>query len=83
MSGGKLIEAFPSLDSPLRADRFFPTLYGRYDDRFVFAAPIFATRNVTPRIEWHESSPIFNKDLTTDHDHPPVVDYHPRIASST
>lgn len=76
---GGLLDSFPHETSPLRVERFFDTIYKRYDERFVFAAPIFATRNVTPRVEWDEASPIFDRDLLAEHEEVPELDYEPRI----
>ena len=56
---GALMTSFPPCDSPLRVERFFDTIYRKYDERFVFAAPIFANRNITPRLEWASDSPVF------------------------
>ena len=74
---GRLVDIYPSEDSPLRAERFFDTIYRRYDERFVFAAPIFATRNITPRIEWDAESPIFHEGFSER----PELDYEPRMSS--
>lgn len=76
---GGLLDTFPPKHSPLRVERFFDTIYKRYDERFVFAAPIFATRNVTPRVEWDAASPIFDKDLLAAHEEVPELDYEARI----
>lgn len=79
---GRSVDAFPNADSPLRADRFFETIYRRYDDRFVFAAPLFATRNITPRVEWDANSPLFDHNLFAEHTDMPVLDYDPRISTA-
>jgi hypothetical protein len=39
-------------------DRFFSTLYARYDERFVFSAPVLG--KVTRRLEWSPASPVFS-----------------------
>lgn len=78
---GRLLETFPPKESPLRYERFFKTIYQRYDERFVFAAPILVKRNVTPRIEWDSNSPLFNADLLKQHVDAPQLDYEPRISS--
>ncbi len=78
---GKLLDAFPPMKSPLRFERFFETIYRRYDERFVFSAPILAARNVTPRIEWDSNSPLFNEDLPKQPGEAPQLDYEPRISS--
>ena len=77
---GGLIGTFPKRDSPLRVEGFFEKIYRRYDERFVFAAPIFATRNVTPRVEWDIQSPLFDKNLFPEHGEVPELDYNPRVA---
>ena len=38
-------------------DRFFRTLYRRYDERYVVSAPLLAER--TRRLEWSADSPAF------------------------
>ena len=78
---GGLLDSYPESASPLRVERFFDTVYKRYDERFVFAAPIFVTRNVTPRVEWDAASPIFDRDLLAEHEEVPELDYAPRIKS--
>ena len=78
---GKQLESFPPEDSPLRFERFFKTIYQKYDDRFVFAAPIFATRNVTPRVQWDAESPLFGRELELSDEKVPEMDYQPRISS--
>ncbi len=80
---GELVDTFPPTDSPLRPERFFKKIYCRYDERFVFAAPIFATRNITPRVEWDVGSPLFNVDLRSEISKMPVLDYEPRISSQS
>ena len=47
---GTLLPSYPAIDSPLRLERFFETLYLRYDERFVYAAPDL--KGVTQRLEW-------------------------------
>lgn len=66
---GALLANYPEDTSPLRFERFFETLYLRYDERFVTSAPDLASR--TRRLEWDKDSPAFN-DLQ--------IDYEPRIA---
>ena len=38
-SRGDIFDAFPELTSPLHFDRFMSTLYDKYDERFMYAAP--------------------------------------------
>ncbi len=78
---GKLLDTFPPKESPLRFERFFKTIYRRYDERFVFAAPILARRKVTPRNEWDSNSPLFNDDLLKQLGDAPQLDYEPRTSS--
>lgn len=77
---GRSTADFPPVDSPLRAERFFETIYRRYQERFVLAAPTFERRNVTPRIEWDADSPLFDGDLMSAHGGIPELDYEPRIS---
>jgi hypothetical protein len=57
---GRLLTDFPPPDSPLRLETFFDTLYLRYDERYVYAAP--QLKGVTRRHEWSPSSPLFSRD---------------------
>lgn len=54
---GAVLPLFPPLDSPLRLEQFFKTLYLRYDERFVYSAPDL--KGVTRRLEWSPASPAF------------------------
>ena len=45
----------PTADSPLHLNRFFGTLYRRFDERFVYGAPDL--KSVTRRLEWSPESP--------------------------
>ena len=54
---GRVSPDFPPNDSPIRLERFFATLYARYDERFVFAAPVLG--KVTRRLIWSRDSPVF------------------------
>jgi len=69
---GALLPSYPAQDSPLRLEQFFQTLYLRYDERFVYAAPDL--KSVTQRLEWSPDSPA----LTTNHDYP-ELDYAARL----
>ena len=53
---GTISASFPPIDSPLRLEQFFKTLYLRYDERYVYSAPDLKT--TTRRIEWTEDSLI-------------------------
>ncbi|GGG48006.1 hypothetical protein GCM10010964_39230 [Caldovatus sediminis] len=52
---GAISPEFPTPDSPLRIERFFETLYRRYDERFVFGAPDLKARTARPG--WSPDSP--------------------------
>ena len=65
---GALLPGFPSADSPLRIEQFFKTLYLRYDERFVYAAPDI--KNVTQRLEWAPDSPALQPGAGPDIDFP-------------
>lgn len=52
---GRLLTGFPTEDSPLHIERFFSTLYQRYEERFVYGAPNL--KSVTSRLEWSQDSP--------------------------
>lgn len=64
-SRGALLADYPETHSPLRFERFFETLYLRYDERFVTSAPDLAPR--TRRLEWAADSPAF-ASLNADFD---------------
>ena len=55
---GELTPDFPPDDSTVHFDRFFNTLYRRYDERYVVSAPLLADR--TRRLEWSPDSPAFD-----------------------
>jgi hypothetical protein len=56
---------------------FFQTLYLRYEERFVYGAPLLADRGLTTRLEWDPESPVFKRDDLTSKDWP-VVDFNAR-----
>ena len=70
---GELLTAFPSSESPLRFERFFPQIYTRYDERYVYGAPDLKT--VNRRLEWSERSPALQDELASS------LDYQPRLAA--
>jgi hypothetical protein len=75
---GVLLDAFPSADSNVRYDRFFETLYRRYDERFVYGAPDLARE--TKRISWlADSAPVFNPTMD-DHS---SLDYELRLSDTS
>lgn len=67
---GGLLDSYPDQESPLLLRRFFDTLYARYDERFVVAAPDLAT--VTRRDEWDPESPGLE---ALDFDYEARIDY--------
>ncbi len=72
-SAGRVFQGFPLPDSPMQHMKFFQTLYERYEERFVYGAPILAARGVTTRLEWAPESPAL---------HDVGSDFVPRVASS-
>lgn len=70
---GSLLATYPPEDSPLRLEHFFETLYLRYDERFVYAAPDL--KSVTQRLEWAPESP----GLQANPDYPDL-DYPARLS---
>jgi hypothetical protein len=74
---GTILPAFPSAESPVFWNRFFATLYQQYDERFVFGAPLLASR--TRRRTWLRESPAFQ---TSEGDvaRGPSLDYPPRTS---
>lgn len=72
---GKVFDGFPPEDSPLRIERFFQTLYLRYEERYLFGAPDL--KNVTRRFEWDPNSPAFDPTRSDI----PELDYEPRLAT--
>ena len=71
---GDRFSTFPSEESSLYLDRFFPSLYQQYDERFVFGAPLLANR--TRRREWSPASPAFD-DMSAEL---LGLDYKPRTS---
>lgn len=57
---GELVTDFPASESPIHFERFFDTLYRRYDERYVVSAPRLARR--TRRLEWSVDSPALKAD---------------------
>jgi hypothetical protein len=77
---GAVLSMFPPSDSPLQLDRFFDTLYQRYEERFVYGAPLLADRGITPRMEWSPESSVFRREEPGSEDWP-ELDFVPRLAS--
>jgi hypothetical protein len=71
---GALLPGYPAEDSPLRLEGFFETLYLRYDERFVYAAPDL--KSVTQRLEWSPASPAMRDDQGCAH-----IDFPVRCSS--
>ena len=69
---GRLLPGFPPPDSPVRIERFFETLYLRYDERYVYSAPDLKSK--TRRIEWSPESPALESDISS------TLDYEVRLA---
>eukprot|EP01037_Dinobryon_pediforme_P013344 gene13344-13458_t len=70
---GCVFQGFPAENSPMNHQRFFKTLYQRYEERFVIGAPLLAERGVTTRFEWAPDSPAFEAM---------ELDFLPRLASA-
>jgi len=77
---GSVIEAFPPSDSPLNLSDFFPTLYQRYEERFVYGAPLLADRGITTRLEWDPQSPVLVRDAPNAAEWP-ELDFSPRLGN--
>jgi len=75
---GRPLSSYPAEDSPLRIERFFESLYLRYDERYVYSAPDL--KRVTRRHEWSPGSPAFASQ--GDDDRPAIAsEYDFRLAS--
>lgn len=70
---GRLLTGFPPADSPLQFERFFSTLYQRYEERFVYGAPTL--KSVTSRLEWSPDSPALAEAGSR-------LDYEVRLAAT-
>ncbi|MEJ8850186.1 hypothetical protein [Variovorax rhizosphaerae] len=73
---GEVLADFPQADSPIRIERFFQTIYARYEERYVLAAP--ALKSTTRRNEWSTASPLFAQNLQ-GLDEFPELNYEPRL----
>jgi len=67
----RLMTTFPTRESSLRLDAFFPKLYAAYDLRFVYAAP--ELKGTTRRLVWDVNSPALKNPL--------VGEIEPRVAA--
>ena len=63
---GTLEPVFPTEDSPIHPEGFFPAIYRSYDERYVYSAPDL--RNLTARREWTriEGLPVVPDSLGYD-----------------
>lgn len=57
-TAGSAFDGFPELESELNLQKFFDTLYLRYEERFVYGAPLLADRGITTRYAWDPASPV-------------------------
>jgi hypothetical protein len=76
---GYVFPGFPPDDSPLRLELFFQTLYQRYEERFVYGAPLLADRGLTTRLQWDPNSPVFTREELGAVAWP-KLDFEPRLA---
>jgi hypothetical protein len=74
MEVGALLSTFPPRESPLRLEQFFNALYLRYDERYVYSAPLL--KGVTERLQWSPSSTAFDPEKGVS-----GLDYSARLAS--
>ncbi len=72
-SAGSIFAGFPHNHSALHHGKFFQTLYQRYEERFIYGAPLLAERGITTRFAWAPDSPAFDGA---------ELDYVPRLASA-
>jgi hypothetical protein len=79
-NAGGVLPVFPPEESPLHMRDFFRTLYQRYEERFVYGAPLLEERGITPRLEWDPDSPVFARDSLEGKDWP-ELDFSPRLAA--
>lgn len=75
-TAGSAFSAFPLVSSPLHQENFFRTLYQRYEERFVYGAPLLADRGTTTRLEWDPESPVFEQNEAS-----PTLDFVPRLST--
>jgi hypothetical protein len=76
---GSVFPGFPPQDSPLRLEPFFQSLYQRYEERFVYGAPLLADRGLTTRVQWDPGSPVFTRAELGAATWP-QLDFEPRLA---
>ena len=58
---GQILPNYPASGSELRFERFFETLYLRYDERYVYSAPDL--KSVTRRREWLPILPALDANV--------------------
>ena len=75
---GDLLAHFPPLNSPLRLEQFFKTLYLRYEERYLIGAPDL--KSVTRRLEWAAESPVLAAPAVGE-DPYPELDFEVRLSS--
>jgi hypothetical protein len=76
---GNVFPGFPPDDSALRLEPFFQTLYQRYEERFVYGAPLLADRGLTTRLQWDPDSSVFTR-AELGAAAWPELDFEPRLA---
>lgn len=74
-SAGQVLTGFPPDDSPCRIDDFFPSIYARYDERYVYGAPELRAR----RLAWSPTSPVITRTDSGDKGYP-RLEYRARLA---
>jgi len=80
-NAGGILDIFPPSGSPLHLSTFFKTLYQRYEERFVYGAPLLADRGITTRLEWDPDSPAFKHNVPGTGVWP-APDFEPRLAAA-
>ena len=73
---GSVFAGFPEAESPLQLSLFFKTLYQRYEERFVYGAPLLADRGITTRFAWDPESPVFLREAGSENW--PALNFEPR-----
>jgi hypothetical protein len=63
---GSVLQTFPPMESEIRFERFFETLYRAYDLRYVYSAP--ALQRETERLCWDRESPAFDVTNASEFD---------------
>ena len=76
-NAGDLFGHFPPLDSPLRIEQFFQTLYLRYEERYLLGAPDL--KSVTRRLDWDIESPALMAPGNAEDELYPEIDYDARL----